>query len=272
MDKRLSARFTARHAAGNKITMAIPTAEDVVEEEGEVLAVIGAALQDACDKTHSFFSDHEEGAPDASLSPNLVRWFAKRYLDTAGHTTHTLATDYEREALGNNGLLVACTKYQIRVRKEVAGFALPPAASEALDTFYGQEQLELPFPNFQPQSVPGGAETSIKLVLLWDVDSDYRLSSSHSRCRARAVVIRKCIGPFRYRSLIILPRRAEAETLILSSSKRLEPMQQVETETKTRNGERQSGAIGARTATIHANAVGRGCRGGSSRNCTNRRR
>lgn len=157
--------------------MAIPTAEDVVEEEGEVLAVIGAALQDACDKTHSFFSDHEEGAPDASLSPNLVRWFAKRYLDTAGHTTHTLATDYEREALGNNGLLVACTKYQIRVRKEVAGFALPPAASEALDTFYGQEQLELPFPNFQPQSVPGGAETSIKLVLLWDVDSDYRLSS-----------------------------------------------------------------------------------------------
>ena len=157
--------------------MAIPTAEEVVEEAGDVLVVIGAALQDACDRTHSFFSDHEEGAPDANLSPNLVRWFAKRYLDTAGHAMHSLETDYEREELGNNGLLVACTNYQIRVRKAVAGFALPPAASEALDTFYDQAQLELPFPNLQPQSVQEEAEASIKLVLLWDVDSDYRLSS-----------------------------------------------------------------------------------------------
>lgn len=155
--------------------MSIPTVAEVVEDAGGVLSVIATAIADACQNIQTFYLEHGEDAPDPNLSPNLIRWFVKRYLDNPGHTLHSLAIDYEREELSNNGLLIQWSKYLIRVRKAVSGFNLPPATSAALDLYYDQVQLEL-FPDLASSEFLPGHQNEIKLVLLWEVDKDYQLT------------------------------------------------------------------------------------------------
>jgi hypothetical protein len=151
--------------------MQIPTAGEVVGEVSTVLLTICNSLLDAARWTQDFYKRAGEHKPDRSLSPNLMRYFALRYLDNAGHALLGLASDYEREEISNNGIMVSWQRYQVRVRKAVDGFVLPPPASDALDSYYSQEQLSLALPE-TPSDPP-----DIRLMLLWDVDLDYSITS-----------------------------------------------------------------------------------------------
>jgi hypothetical protein len=149
--------------------MPIPTFQEVVGGSASVLLAICEALGDAERWTQDFFSRYAESAPDRNLAPNLMRYFALRYLDNTARAL--LTAQYEREPISNNGILVLANQYQIRVRKAVDGFELPPPVSEVLEDFYNQGQLLLPLPATRSDPV------EIKLVLLWDVGRDYGITS-----------------------------------------------------------------------------------------------
>jgi hypothetical protein len=145
--------------------------DGVAAELATILDILTDALNVGVGQANGFFAD-ERQLPDTYLHPALVRWYAKRYLNDAGTSvSDDMDAEFSRDELANNGLLVSYRDVQIRVLKSDDGELPVPGRSRVKQAFYNQ-QLAFRF-------TPDG-ETStfrLNLVLLWDVDHNFNLSS-----------------------------------------------------------------------------------------------
>lgn len=151
--------------------MNIPNPSDVLTDLDPVLPIACTAIMRGAEKVQEYF-EHEETQPDRNLGPDILRWHAKRYFDHAGHTVYDLNEDYEREYLGNNGLQLIFLHYRIRILKCMEGELPTTGISQAKREYYNYNQLCFEFP------ATGNADHQqpVHLVLLWDVNSDYKLT------------------------------------------------------------------------------------------------
>lgn len=123
----------------------------------------------------AFFLDRNQPV-DASLFPNLVRYFAKRFLADRNIEVvdelapHQPSGEFETIPLSNNGLCIVRGRYAIRIRKSDDGQIPVPGKSVALQLFYRQQPLPFNLINGPAQIV----DTS--LLLLWDVDLQHHLT------------------------------------------------------------------------------------------------
>ena len=115
---------------------------------------------------------------DASLFPNLVRYYAKQFLGTR----HLVADDeedvpaFDAIGLANNGLCVVHGRYALRIRKSDNGLIPVPGASFTLQQFYRQQPLPFNLASRPAQIV----DTS--LLVLWQVDANHRLAGMDLSC------------------------------------------------------------------------------------------
>src|ERR1700734_3188373 len=146
--------------------MNIPNGGAVLRDAADSIRLICEALIDGEAQNKEFFAVRGQ-APDRCLAHNLVRYFAKQYLESKGSDVADLDEPCELTKLGNNGLQIETSKYVFRIRKAVRG-QLPHAGSQVLADYYDQQMLQ--FPNVPPPDV-------LRLVVLWDVAEDYSLTS-----------------------------------------------------------------------------------------------
>ena len=150
-----------------------PTDEIVLRDLTLLTPVVHRALESATLQTREFFD--EMGKPiNLSLAPCLVRYFAKEFLDGAGHQVveEEEEVEYQRQSLANNGLLLHCSRYWIRILKADQD-GLPAAGpSGAKQAFYAQQ---LPLRFLDSEGVDEQPHR-INLVILWHVDHLYNLT------------------------------------------------------------------------------------------------
>ena len=138
----------------------VPAPDQVLQELRPALQRIWSAVETAIHQTIDFFA--AEGVPvDASLGPNLVRYYAKRYLDE-NDLPEEIELEFERQELGNNGLLVKCGPHHLRILKSDDGRPPVPGYSDAKKDFYQQ-----PLPLIAIAG-PGEALKPLRLLVLWD--------------------------------------------------------------------------------------------------------
>lgn len=142
--------------------MNTPTPEELISQLAPLLVIVRAAIRFGIERTFAFFEQEGEGA-DQSLAPNLVRYYAKRYLDHKGHAAEDLEGDYERPAAGNNGLRLAYRHFKVIIRKSEQGELPVPSSGLQIDFYdhnqkYGFKTLEGP---------------QINVIVLWDADYLY---------------------------------------------------------------------------------------------------
>jgi hypothetical protein len=144
------------------MSMTIPHRQTVLAQIGPIVPVFRVALTLGLAGARQYFDDEHEDSPDSALAPNIVRWHARRYLDNAGHAVHDLPEDYDRQPLGNIGLMLVWGRFHFRLRKARDG-ELPVPASDTQRQFYDQLCLEF------DQQDPG----EIHLMVLWETDREY---------------------------------------------------------------------------------------------------
>jgi hypothetical protein len=153
-----------------------PSSDEALRDLEDFLPVLWEAMDSAVTGAASFFSG---GVPvDASLFPNLVRYYAKgsfanHNLDAEDEET---PAKFESVGLANNGLCVISGRYALRIRKSDNGQVPPPGPSFTLRQFYRQQPL--PFNRF---NMPAQA-VDTSLLVLWNVDSLHRLAGLELSC------------------------------------------------------------------------------------------
>lgn len=154
----------------------VPDVDVVLEELTPVLPFIYGGVEDAIQQTRDFFP---EGKPvDASLAPNLVRYFVKEYIDhkSSADSQLSVSSQFRRETLPNNGLFLHFGSYRIRILKADEGELPLPGPSRARRRFYEQT-----LPNWA--QISGEEQPNpVNLVILWDVNSEYALDDLSIAC------------------------------------------------------------------------------------------
>ena len=151
----------------------VPAPEQAFLDLSPLFATLYACIEAAIVKTKTFFEDEGRESIDLSLAPNLVRYFAKEFLQSKGQNVEDVI---DMESLANNGLQVRATGYAIRILKADNGNPPTPGASRAKQAFYHQQ-------NFVFMSSDGSTEGGgTNLLLLWDVDQQYNLQQLVLAC------------------------------------------------------------------------------------------
>jgi len=138
----------------------IPPPDQVCEVLRPALQRVWAAVEVGVQRTVEFFA--EQGRlVDASLAPNLVRYFAKLYLDE-NDLPSEIEQDFERQHLGNNGLLVKYGPHFLRVLKSDDGRPPVPGRSAAKQDFYQQPLPDIGLTDPEEELKP------LRVLVLWD--------------------------------------------------------------------------------------------------------
>ncbi len=127
--------------------------------------VMDAALANAFGYFHS-----EQIPPDASLLPNLVRFWAKRYFQEV-KDVHNVAD------IPNNGLRLHLPDSILRIWKSIDGKIANPSATKEKSEFLTQPtitQPELPFENMsQLYLIPRLLGSPLRLAVLWGLNAAF---------------------------------------------------------------------------------------------------
>lgn len=133
--------------------LGLPLQSSAVLEEIRVIApYVYAALERAIAESTAFFSDGE--TVDPFLFPNLVRYYAHKYLEDAPKEVDGFLV----ERLSNNGIFLKFGGYLIRVWKADEGQLPAPGNSDGRLNFFEQPEL---FPGMR----------LLKLAIIWDTTS-----------------------------------------------------------------------------------------------------
>ena len=120
----------------------VPTPEEVKKDIEPVFPIIHTALEQGTLQAREFFEREEkEKQIDRYLAPNLVRWWAKRYLQQAGYQISDDQMDYSFQSLPNNGLYMKAGRYRLRILKSDDGDAPVPGDSVSRQSFYQQTSI-----------------------------------------------------------------------------------------------------------------------------------
>lgn len=143
----------------------IPEPTVVLAEIEPLSPHLYTALEYGTMKAREYFDQENGGRTDYYLAPEIVRFHAKRYLDSVAEGL------FRTEPLARNGLYITEFRgLEIRVFKADDG-VLPAPSSRAKHDFYQQLTLAV----FEPAQF-------LKLVVLWDVNGPYNLSQLTLAC------------------------------------------------------------------------------------------
>lgn len=152
----------------------LPTFPHVLAQLHPIVSPVYSAIEGSLQKTREFFeNDHVE--VDRSLAPNLVRYYAKRFLTAEGLATEyeqADAADYELRQLPNNGLCLKYDRHEIRILKADDGELPAPGPSMSRQKFWNWNG-QLSFNFSYGDALPEASEEkslSLHLIVLWDVD------------------------------------------------------------------------------------------------------
>lgn len=124
----------------------------VLSDISPILPYIYSALERAIADSTAFFP--QAAAVDPFLFPNLVRYYAHKYLEGAPQEIDGFLI----ERLSNNGIFFSFGAYRIRVWKADEGQLPAPGNSDRRLEFFEQPEL---FPGMR----------SMKLAIIWDTTS-----------------------------------------------------------------------------------------------------
>lgn len=147
-----------------------PAFVDVFPKVRPLLIMINQSLEDAIPKAKEFFEVQGKSI-DRYLFPNLVRFYAKSHLETAGLSIQMdeeeePETGYQFERLVNNGLSGTYNGFRFRILKADQG-ELPIPFSGAKRRYYNQQlPLILDVP-------PDSTVIRPNLIILWEVNTKY---------------------------------------------------------------------------------------------------
>ena len=153
-----------------RMTEPIADPEQELEAIGPLIPLLFEAFEAATERACQFF---EPNSPvDSCLFPELVRYFMKGTLADKVEVVQ----DFEREAVGHNGLSVIFRGRRIRMWK-AHDDELPPAGSSRAKRGFLNQQLALFL------SETGDSQlVHLNLVILWNVSSSYRLRRLYLAC------------------------------------------------------------------------------------------
>ena len=150
----------------------IPQPEEVMPELSSVLKVIHTAIEHGTMRASEFF-DEKDVEIDRFLAPCLVRYFAKKYLESEGHEVSAeTESDFNLQPLPNNGLCLQHGRYRMRILKSDNGDPPVPGHSISRQGFY--QQLPLLLATSEGIEVQ---EEILNLIVLWEIARPYTLSS-----------------------------------------------------------------------------------------------
>lgn len=150
----------------------VPSPEEVQQNLELILPIIHTALEHGTLKAREFF-EHEDKDKnvDRYLAPNLVRWWAKKYLHGAGLQVTEEQAEFDLQQLPNNGLCLSFGRYRIRILKSDDGELPVPGNSVRRQNFY--HQISIVYVTEEGALVQ---EDVTNLIILWDISRPYNLS------------------------------------------------------------------------------------------------
>ena len=156
----------------------IPQPQEVMTELSSILKVIQTALEHGTMRAREFFEREDESQViDRYLAPCLVRYWAKKYLESEGHQVSTEEADFNLQPLANNGLYLQHGRCRLRILKSDNGDPPVPGHSISRQHFY--QQLPLSLETSDDIEVQ---EEVLNLIVLWEITRPYTLSSLHLVC------------------------------------------------------------------------------------------
>lgn len=169
----------------------IPAPEKVFNELNDVLCKINVALEYGTEKAREFFETlefEEKVTMDPFLAPHLVRYHAKKILEKMGHVITEDEGNVNLENIPNNGLSLNIGKYKLRILKSNDGGLPAPGHSQKRQHYYHQLPLEL----FHT----GADSQKTNLILLWEVNSEFRLGRLSLGCPRTGGLTRESVTAY----------------------------------------------------------------------------
>jgi hypothetical protein len=156
-----------------------PSFMDIFPKVKPLLIMINQSLEDAIPNAKEFFETQSKSI-DRYLFPNLVRFYVKSHLETAGLSIQMDEEEepeasYQFERLVNNGLSGTYNGFRFRILKADKG-ELPIPYSEVKKRYYNQQ---LPLLLDMP---PDSEVVRPNLVILWEVNTKYDFHQLRLAC------------------------------------------------------------------------------------------
>ena len=154
----------------------------VITEYAPLFDLIERALRDSASQARDFFL-LVDGHVDLSVHAAWTRYLCKKYLASQS----VLAEDeedssFEMGQVPNCGLCLNGSRSQLRILKATVN-GVPKATSDARSRFYCSNQYLLPFD--APEGALTTAETTLSLIVLWSLDSDFQFKGMEIVCPKR---------------------------------------------------------------------------------------
>jgi len=157
-----------------------PSFVDIFPKVKPLLIMVNQSLEDAIPSAKEFFKTQSKSI-DRYLFPNLVRFYVKSHLETAGlsiqmdEEEEEPEASYQFERLVNNGLSGMYKGFRFRILKADKG-ELPIPVSRAKKRYYNQQlPLLLDMPLDSEVVCPN-------LVILWEVNTKYNFHQLRLAC------------------------------------------------------------------------------------------
>ena len=150
----------------------VPSPEEVQKDLELIVPTIHTALEHGTLKARDFFEREDpDGLVDRYLAPNLVRYWAKRYLQNAGLQVSEEQAEFNLTPLPNNGLCLSFGRYRLRILKSDDGDPPVPGDSVSRQNFY--HQISIVYVTEEGAEIH---EDVRNLLILWNIDRPYNLT------------------------------------------------------------------------------------------------
>jgi len=150
----------------------VPSPGEVQKDLELILPIINTALEHGTSNAKDFFErEDQDKLIDRYLAPNLVRYWAKRYLQGAGLQVSEEQAEFNLKPLPNNGLCLIFGRYRVRILKSDDGDLPVPGDSVSRRNFY--QQISIVYATENGEEVQ---EDVSNLLILWDIDVAYNLT------------------------------------------------------------------------------------------------
>jgi hypothetical protein len=155
--------------------LSVPDPEDIIADLAPFTRDLYRALEAAVLKAREYFE--REGCEEIErfLFADMVRFWAKSYLQQLGH---------EVEDLLNNGLSIFYGGSTIRIRKVDNGRIPSPGHSRVLQAFYRQNRpIQRPLPGMRTFLYPVEAgQIASNFIVAWDLTPSYNMAELELAC------------------------------------------------------------------------------------------
>lgn len=184
---------------GNIITAKLPYTpnfEDIFPKVKPLLIKVHQAFEEAVPEAKEFFESQEKNI-DRYLFPNIVRYYVKDLLESAGFAIEMdedeeSVVDYQFQRLVNNGLSGTFKGFRFRILKADRGQLPVPGPSKPKQQFYNQQlplHFGMPFDEYIKIVRPN-------LIVLWEVDAHHDFLRLRLACPKTGGVTRDSVQDY----------------------------------------------------------------------------